>query len=1057
MKRIKILFDSGCDACLLNKDFVKKLKTRQSTAAKWTTKAGTFKTTRKANVTFLLPEFHKNRDIRWTMYVDESNNSSSRYDMIIGRDLMEELGIDLKFSTGEIIWDNASIPMRDVSVLEDAQIDNFEHEIFFSEDPVTTDAERIQSLIDAKYTEADLQAEVEKLPNLTKKQQKLMLKLLREHEELFDGTLGAWNLEPISLELKPDSKPYHAKPYPVPYSQEKKLREEVDRLVKWEILRKVNRSEWAAPMFTSPKPDGTLRSLADFRELNKRIKRKPYPIPKISDMLQKLRGFRWVTSLDLNMGYYHILLDSDSAKLCTIVLPWGKYEYLRLPMGLCNSPDIFQEKMGDLMSDLEFARAYIDDLLVLSNGSYEDHLDKLKEVLERLQEAGLKVNISKTKFVREELEYLGYWITRNGIKPLSAKVEAINNIAPPTTKKQLRRFIGMVNFYRDMWSKRSEILAPLASLTSKKAKYIWKEEHQQAFDRMKKKMARETILSYPDFNQPFHIHTDASHLQLGAVISQNGRPIAFYSRKLTPPQTRYTVTEKELLSIVETLKQFRNILLGQQIVVHTDHLNLTYQTYNSDRVMRWRLFIEEYTPDLKYIKGEKNVVADALSRLELQHEPMHEAYFTEELRAFLYALEAHDIEEFAYPLSYKTLGQAQAKDKELIKRFKSKKHHYKIQNFAAADKKIELICYKDKIVVAKSLQKHVVDWYHNYLGHPGINRTEETIAQHLWWPNMRNHITTSVSTCLTCQKNKRRHNKKYGLLPPKVAEAVPWDKMCVDLIGPYKIRRKGKKQPLVCKCVTMIDPATGWFEIHQYDDKKAITVANIVEQQWLTRYPWPTQITFDRGNEFIGHDFQDMLKNDYGIKRKPITVRNPQANAIVERIHQVIANIIRTFELQTNYMDEDDPWIGILSATAFAVRSTYHTTLQKTPGQLVFGRDMIFNIEHLANWEHIRARKQKIIDKNNERENAKRVPHIYKTKDMVMLKIGTENKYEQPFSGPHRILKVFKNGTVHLQMGAISDTVNIRRIEPYKQASSSIHGGECNMRRSKRRRSGDNK
>ena len=129
----------------------------------------------------------------------------------------------------------------------------------------------------------------------------------------------------------------------------------------------------------------------------------------------------------------------------------------------------------------------------------------------------------------------------------------------------------------------------------------------------------------------------------------------------------------------------------------------------------------------------------------------------------------------------------------------------------------------------------------------------------------------------------------------------------------------------------MIDPATGWFEIHQYDDKRSITVANIAEQEWFSRYPWPTQITFDRGSEFIGKDFQHMIINDYGIKGKPITMRNPQANAIVERVNQVIGNIMRTFELEDNYLDEEDPWKGILSATAFAVRATFHTTLQQNP------------------------------------------------------------------------------------------------------------------------------
>jgi transposase InsO family protein len=240
---------------------------------------------------------------------------------------------------------------------------------------------------------------------------------------------------------------------------------------------------------------------------------------------------------------------------------------------------------------------------------------------------------------------------------------------------------------------------------------------------------------------------------------------------------------------------------------------------------------------------------------------------------------------------------------------------------------------------------------------------------------MRAHITNYVQICPLCQRNKRRPNK-YGLLPPKLGEATPWDKLCVNLISPYKIRRKGNKD-LICRCcVTMIDPATGWFEIHQYDDKQSITVANIIEQEWFSRYPWPTQVTFNQGSEFIGQDFQKMIKEDCGVKAKPITARNPQANAIVERVHQVIGNIIHTFELENNYLDDNDPWKGILSATAFAVRSTFHTARQNTPGQLVFVRDMILNVKHEANWEYILARKHNIIIKNNKAENAKRTSHL---------------------------------------------------------------------------------
>lgn len=315
------------------------------------------------------------------------------------------------------------------------------------------------------------------------------------------------------------------------------------------------------------------------------------------------------------MGYYHISLTPNASKMCTVVFPWGKYEYLRLAMGLCNSPDIFQEKMNDLMEGLEFARVYLDDILVISKGDLDKNLQHVEQVLSRLSTVGLKVCMSKSKLCRDNLEYLGYHISRKEIQPMVNKVEAILAIKNPQTRKQLRGFIGMVNFYSDMWPRRSELLTPLSVMTSSNVPFKWTKEHEESFSTMKKIMARETLLAFPDFNKPFKIHTDASKLQLGGIISQEGRPIAFYSRKLNPVQTRYTTTEREFLSIVEILKEFRNILLGQKIIIHTDHQNLIHNSFTSDRVMRWRLYLEEYSPEIKYIKGEDNQAADALSRL----------------------------------------------------------------------------------------------------------------------------------------------------------------------------------------------------------------------------------------------------------------------------------------------------------------------------------------------------------------------------------------------------------------------------------------------------------
>ena len=503
MNRLRVLFDSGCSATLINKKATRHWNKTKAKSANWNTKAGTFKTSKMCEIEFSLPAFHENRVISCNAYVDESNPETCNYDMIIGRDLMHDLGINLLFDTAEISWDNARIKMIQPSSLTDDWVTDLEKEILYAHDPDTTDAKRIQDIIESKYCPADLEKIVSECGHLAKDEQQQLLQLLQKYEDLFDGTLGTWQTDPIDLELKdPNVKPYHAKPYPVPYSQEAKLKAEVKRLCDYGVLRKINNSEWACPMFTISKPDGSLRSLADLREINKVIKRKPYPLPKITDMLQKLEGFMFATSLDLNMGYYHMLLTPFSSRLCTVVLPWGKYEYLRLPMGLSISPDVFQEKMSELMAGLDFARAYLDDLLIISTEKGLDkHLEKLDLVLTRLQQSGLKINAVKSFFARTELEYLGYNISREGLRPSQKKVEAILQIDTPKTRKQLRRFIGMVNYYRDMWPLRSHCLAPLSSLTSAKVKWKWTQLHQDSFEQMKALMAKETLVTFPDFSK----------------------------------------------------------------------------------------------------------------------------------------------------------------------------------------------------------------------------------------------------------------------------------------------------------------------------------------------------------------------------------------------------------------------------------------------------------------------------------------------------------------------------------------------------------------------------
>jgi hypothetical protein len=230
----------------------------------------------------------------------------------------------------------------------------------------------------------------------------------------------------------------------VPLVHKETIIKEVERLCQLGVLERQPASEWASPSFIIPKKDKTVLFLNDFRVVNKRLVRKPFPIPKISMVLQEIEGFSYATALDLNMGYYTIRLDPDASKICTIIFLWGKYSYKRLPMGIAGSPDIFQGKMSKLMEFLEFVRAYLGNLLCISNLSLEDHLEKLKEVLRRLCDAELKVNAAKSIFCALEIEYLGYVLTKDSIKPQSNKVQAILGIKPPTGARQLRHFLGIV-------------------------------------------------------------------------------------------------------------------------------------------------------------------------------------------------------------------------------------------------------------------------------------------------------------------------------------------------------------------------------------------------------------------------------------------------------------------------------------------------------------------------------------------------------------------------------------------------------------------------------------
>ena len=315
------------------------------------------------------------------------------------------------------------------------------------------------------------------------------------------------------------------------------------------------------------------------------------------------------------MQYYTFLLDEASRNLCTFATPFGLYCYCRLPMGVSESPDIATENMHLVLDGIEDIEFYMDNIGIFSS-SWDDHLSLLSLILTRLQDVSFIINPLKCEWAVQETNFLGHWLTPEGVKPWRKKIEAILRLQPPVNAKQLCSFLGMVNYYRDMWPHRTHVLAPLTELMGKRT-FIWTPKHQQAFERMKALVTSDALLVFPNHSLPFDVETDASEYQLGSVIKQQGRPVAYYSRKLNSAQHNYTTIEKELLYIVETFKEFRTVLFSASIRVHMDHKNLTHRLteFSMQRILRWRLLLEEFNPTFLYKSGPSNILADALSRV----------------------------------------------------------------------------------------------------------------------------------------------------------------------------------------------------------------------------------------------------------------------------------------------------------------------------------------------------------------------------------------------------------------------------------------------------------
>jgi transposase InsO family protein len=1066
---LKTLFDPGSDRTFINRRVLPigaNGKTVESIGVN--TINGVDKVNQKVILEELtLPEFSATRKIDQKVSAYIFDQESSPYDIVIGLDLLVPLGIDISCSTKTISWQDEQVTWKPKSYFLDSNLNDsvsYETHCFFINSTDDFD-EWIEShsttsvtIKSSKYESIDTDEVARQQKHLSKSQQDDLAKVLHEYTLLFNGKLGHYPGYKVHLELLENAQPFHYRPYPIPTNNAAVFKEELERLVQIGVLSRTGPSEYLSPTFIVPKKDGRVRFVSDFRALNKIIKRKVYTLPRIQDILKKRSGYKFFTKLDISMQYYTFELDEASKNLCTICTPFGNYRYNRLPMGVKQSSDVAQEIMENLFRDLDEVDVYMDDVGCFSN-SWEEHLQSLHKVLTILQSSNFTVNPLKCEWAVQETDWLGYWLTPTGLKPWRKKIDAILKMQAPQTMKQLRSFIGAVTFYRDMFPRRSHLLAPLTDQVGKKI-LNWTPQCQKTFDTIKALLAGDAFIKYPDHNRPFHVYCDASDLQLGAVIMQDNAPVAYYSRKLNSAQKNYTVGEKELLSIIETLKEYHSMLYGsKELHIYTDHKNITFSRLNTQRVLRWRLFLEEYNPIIHYIKGESNTLADALSRLPFSERQNQDKYMKNPNDQYKYhdsslndssfysmAIDDDDLFDcfvhlpdqagIPFVLDYETIADAQTRDAELQQLAQQEPTKY-IRQLLAPN--IHVWCYINepnapwKIFIPNELFEPAIRWYHLALGHIGSSRLWDTMKMHFYNRHLKNRIEDIVSRCDTCQRLKLT-GRGHGEVAAREAALLPWREIAVDLIGPWTLRIGGQENTFIA--LTMIDMVTNLVEVVRLDNKTSAHVALHFENTWLSRYPRPIHVIYDQGGEFTGYPFQNLLQRHH-IHRHPISSKNPQANSVCERMHQTIGNSLRVLSTLNPPAGLQDALQLVDTAIAnavFATRATFHSSIQTTPGGLAFGRDMVLDIPLVADLQLIQERRQQLIDDRLIVANRRRFSYDYNVGDEVLKLIYKPDKLETRTTGPYRVERVHANGTLTIRLSPTTiERISLRRIKPYRR------------------------
>ncbi|XP_056864071.1 uncharacterized protein LOC130511209 [Raphanus sativus] len=572
--------------------------------------------------------------------------------------------------------------------------------------------------------------------------------LVSEFEDVFRSPQGIPpdRSDPFIIELEPGTAPMSKSPYRMAPAEMAELNKQLEELLDKGFIRP-SVSPWGAPVLFVKKKDGSFRLCIDYRGLNRVTIKNKYPLPRIDELLDQLKGARWFSKIDLASGYHQIPIEPSDIKKTAFRTRYVHYEFVVMPFGLTNAPAAFMKMMNGTFRDFldEFVIIFIDDILVYSK-SKEDHERHLRAVLERLREQQLFAKLSKCSFWQKSIGFLGHIVSSEGVSVDPEKVVAIRAWPQPKNATEVRSFLGLAGYYRKFVKGFASLAQPMTQLTGKDVKFVWSEECERSFSALKNMLTSAPVLVLPEEDQPYVVYTDASITGLGCVLIQHGKVIAYASRQLRKHEGNYPTHDLEMAAVVFALKIWRSYLYGAKVQILTDHKSLKYiftQPELNLRQRRWMEFVADYDLDITYYPGKANLVADALSRRRAEVSAEKEADI---LEGMVRSLNLNTLASADEPLGLEAVDQA-----DLLTR----------------------ICAAQKL--DENLQKMYRD-----------------LKRYYHWVRMKTDVAEWVAKCPICQLVKAEHQVPSGLLQSLPIPEWKWDHITMDFVTGFPTTRNKK-------------------------------------------------------------------------------------------------------------------------------------------------------------------------------------------------------------------------------------------------------------------------